>query len=89
MASIGGIIMLIYSIILIIKAFKESIWWGLGYMFVPFVSLIFVFMHWQICKEPFLRMILAVVLYAVGFGLMTPTIMENAKQQQQQIEQQN
>ncbi len=76
LAAIGCIIALIYGIILLIKAFKESVWWGLGSLFVPFVGLIFVFMHWNICKKPFLMALLGTVIYAVGFALMMPALAE-------------
>ena len=82
LAAIGGIIMFVYGIILLIQAFKESILWGLGYLFVPFCSLVFIFMHWDKCKTPFLRLLIGLVIYAVGFGLLTPSLIEKAKEQQ-------
>lgn len=41
-------------IILIVKAFCKSIWWGLGFLFVPFVPIIFVAVHWRETKRAFL-----------------------------------
>ena len=43
--AIAVIINLIYGIVLIINAFQVSILWGLGYLFVPFVSLVFIGVH--------------------------------------------
>ncbi len=83
--AVGAIIMAIFSIIIYIKAFKESIWWGLGSLFVPFVSLVFVIMNWQMCKKPFLIMIGGALILGAGTGLLMPSIIANA---QQQIEQQ-
>jgi len=71
---IGVIIGLIYGIKLLILAFQTSVLWGLGYLFVPFVSLIFIVMHWDKTKSPFLRCLLAIPFYVVGFLLMpSPT----------------
>ena len=88
LAVIGGIIMLVYGIILLIQAFKESILWGLGYLFIPFCSLVFIVMHWDKCKTPFLRLLVGLVIQAVGIGLLSPSLIEKAKEQQQQMEQQ-
>ncbi|HEY1171463.1 MAG TPA: hypothetical protein VGH19_08855 [Verrucomicrobiae bacterium] len=70
---IGIAIAFIFGIQLLILAFRTSILWGLGYIFVPFVSLIFVVVHWDEAKTPFLRgllcipfMILGVVLSSMG-----------------------
>jgi len=51
MTAIGGILiavasiaMMVFGIQILIKAFQESVWWGLGYILVPFVSLIYIVM---------------------------------------------
>ena len=54
LAGIGGIAVMVFGVILLVKAFQTSVLWGLGYIFVPFVSLVFVVMHWQETKKPFL-----------------------------------
>ena len=74
LCAIGGIIMLIFGIILLIKAFQESVLWGLGYLFVPFVSLVFVIMHWDKCKSPFLKSLIGVAIYVVGIIMLAPTL---------------
>ena len=38
---------------LLVDAFSEGILWGLGYLFVPFVSLIFVATHWNKTRKTF------------------------------------
>jgi uncharacterized membrane protein len=67
---IGLILALIYGIILMVKAFQASVWWGLGYLFVPFVALIFVFTHWEVAKKPFLMNLLAIALMIAGLMLL-------------------
>lgn len=70
---IGIIIGLIYGIQLIILAFRESILWGLGYLFVPFVSLIFLVVHWDEAKSPFLKSLFAIPFYIIASLLMQPS----------------
>jgi hypothetical protein len=67
---IGVIISLIYGIILLIAAFQESVLWGLGYLFVPFVALVFIFMHWEQTKKPFLMSLLSIPFFLLGVILM-------------------
>ena len=66
---IGLVISLVYGIKLLIIAFKTFILWGLGSIFVPFVGLIFVIMHWQETKSPFLRSLLAIPFFIIGILL--------------------
>ncbi len=66
----GFLIGLIYGLKLLILAFKTSILWGLGYMFVPFVSLIFIIVHWDEAGSPFLKCFLSIPFYIIGMILM-------------------
>lgn len=67
---VGAVIGLIFGIILLIKAFQTHILWGLGSIFVPFVSLIFIIMHWEVAKSPFLKGLIAIPFYATGVILL-------------------
>lgn len=54
---LGGLLMLVSmatNVWIIVLAFQESVAWGLGSVFIPFVSLIFVIQFWQETKRPFL-----------------------------------
>ena len=66
---IGGLIGLVYGIILLIKAFQTSILWGLGYLFIPFCSLVFIIMHWEDTKKPFLMGLISIPFYIAGMIL--------------------
>lgn len=67
---LGLIIAIVYGFIILIKAFQESIFWGLGCIFLSFpVSLIFVIMHWDDCKKPFLMNILGSIIMIIGIVL--------------------
>lgn len=69
MVILGFIIMLVGGIWLLIEAFKESVLWGLGCLFIPIVSLIFVILHWDKAGKPFLIQIVGLILFAIGGGL--------------------
>lgn len=59
-------IMLVGGIMILIAAFRESVLWGLGCLFIPIVGLIFVLAHWREAKAGFLIQLfgLAVLLLA-------------------------
>jgi len=69
---IGLVVHLIGWIMLIVVAWRESIWWGLLSIFVPFVALIFVITHWQDAKRPFLISISGTAVFVLG-AMVTPT----------------
>ncbi len=72
LAGIGGIAMMVFGVILLVKAFQTSVLWGLGYLFVPFVSLVFVVMYWQETKKPFLYLLAGSAIMVVGLVLGMP-----------------
>lgn len=43
--AVGFIISVVAGIWFLVVAFKQSVLWGLGCLFVPFVSLIFLIIH--------------------------------------------
>lgn len=72
LAVVGGIGMLIFAIQMLILAFKKSVGWGIGSLLLSFpVLFIFVFLNWSSCKTPFLRWLGALVVWGIGFGLIT------------------
>ncbi|MCJ8328525.1 MAG: hypothetical protein HRT89_03100 [Lentisphaeria bacterium] len=54
LAIFGIVVIVVCSFWMLLLAFQESILWGLGYMFVPFVSMIFIISFWSETKRPFL-----------------------------------
>lgn len=63
---IGLIIALVFGIQILILAFKESVLWGLGSMFVPFVGLIFIIKFWEKTKKPFLYYLTCIPFFIIG-----------------------
>jgi hypothetical protein len=71
---LGLLISIVAGIWLLVVAFKTSVWWGLGSLLIPFVALIFVIMHWQVAKKPFLWNLLGAVLIVVPV-MMNPELL--------------
>lgn len=67
---IGVLIAAVGGIWLLITGFGESILWGLAMLFIPLVGLIFVILHWDKAKKPFLVNIVGAAIIFVGSLLM-------------------
>jgi hypothetical protein len=68
----GGILLLIGSIMFIVNAFKVSVGWGLGVLFLAPVGLVFLVKNWQESKKSFLLSIAGTALIVVGALLGQP-----------------
>ena len=69
---VGIIISAFGGIWLLVVAFQESVLWGLGCLFVPIVSLVFVIMHWEKGGKPFLISLGGGVIALIGTSMMVP-----------------
>ena len=68
----GVVMMLIGAIQILISAFRESILWGLGCLFLPFCALIYLIVHWEDAKSGFflkLKGIFVIVLAVFGMAI--------------------
>jgi len=63
---LGMILSVVGGLWLLVVAFQTSVWWGLGSLFIPIVGLVFVIMHWQPSKKPFLISVVGSVLLIIG-----------------------
>lgn len=77
LAVVGGIGMLVFVIQILIHAFKKSIGWGLASLLIPLVIFVYVAQNWAEVKTPFLRWLICLVVYGIGFGLMTAGAISN------------
>ena len=66
---VGLIISLVGGIWLLVEAFKTSILWGLGSLFVPFVSIVFAIKYWGRAGRPFLISLAGAVLMIIGSAM--------------------
>ena len=53
----------------LIAAFKTSILWGLGCLFIAPVSLIFLVLHWDVAKNPFFLQLAGIAMAFLGSNL--------------------
>ena len=73
--AVGIIIFLVYNILFLVEAFKVHIGWGLGCLFFGgIVSLIFLILHWDVAKRPFLRSLLAIPVFIIAAALWAATV---------------
>jgi hypothetical protein len=63
---LGFVVNAIAGVVILIKAFKVSVGWGLAVMFLPFAALFFVIKNWDDTKTPFLVGIGGGVLMFLG-----------------------
>ena len=68
---VGGILSLVGGIWFLVVAFKKSLLWGLGVIFIPFMGLVFLVLHWRAAGRPFGLSLLGIVLVGVGRMLAT------------------
>lgn len=55
---LGLLVSVAGGIMFLIASFKESVWWGLAVLFLPFAAMVFLFMHWGAAKKGFLTQVL-------------------------------
>jgi hypothetical protein len=66
---VGAAVMLIGGIWLLVIMFQTSLPWGIIGILIPVTSLIFVAMHWEESRRPFLIQVAGVILYVAGMSL--------------------
>jgi hypothetical protein len=64
------IINLVASIWFLVAAFRESILWGLAILFLPVAGIVFLIMHWDEVRTPFLLNLLAIMLFVISFFVL-------------------
>jgi hypothetical protein len=74
LVALAGILILILgNMWFLVRAFQESILWGLGCLLLPFVSLAFLILHWRSAKDPFF-----LALYGLGAVFLVAVIAPGA-----------
>lgn len=66
----GGLVCFGTGLWLLVLAFQEGIWWGLGSLLLSPVMLVFVILHWDRAKSPFLINLAGVAAVFVGAVLL-------------------
>ena len=65
----AGLVYLIYTIKILVLAFKSSVWWGLGSIFIPFCIYLYVALNWPATKRAVLLSLLIIPLTIIGMYL--------------------
>jgi glutaredoxin len=63
---IGLILLVLGGIVNLVRAFQESVWWGLASLFIPLASLAFTICHWARAKGSVLCMVIGIALMGAG-----------------------
>jgi len=71
---LGLVIALFGGLMFLVAAFRESIWWGLACLFLPFVSFFFLIVHWRVAKKPFFLQLLGLAVMVIGAILSPQTL---------------
>lgn len=69
---VGGVLMLVGGVMFIVNAFKVSVAWGLGVLFLAPIGLIFLVKNWQENKKSFFIQIAGLAFVIVGSVLGHP-----------------
>ena len=72
---VGALIASIGGMMQVSAAFRQSIWWGLGFLFVPFVNLAFIVVHWSKAKTGSLASLAGLALI-LGGVVTSPRVRE-------------
>ena len=59
------------QVLLLVRIFQQSIGWGLGTLFIPFVAIIAIIKFWEHTKRPFIGSLLCAAIIIMGL-IMTP-----------------
>ena len=70
----GFLLLVVGGIWFIVTAFRESILWGLGVLFVPLVPLIFLILEWPSAKRPFFWQLWGIALVVLGAVVLSAPI---------------
>lgn len=64
--AIGALLSFVANIWLLVQAFRVSLLWGLAYLFLPFAGLVFLVVHWQEARRPFLVGLAGMLVMGAG-----------------------
>jgi hypothetical protein len=63
---IGLLIFIVGGIAFLVVAFRTSVIWGLGCIFIAPVQILYLFLHWNDAKKPFLIQVIGGVIMLVS-----------------------
>ena len=63
---VGIVLSIAAYVMIVIEAFKTTIWWGIGTLLIQIVGLVFVIMYWDQTKKYVMWIILSILLVVIG-----------------------
>ena len=78
---LGSLLVVIGFLMLLVAAFRVSIWWGLASLLIPFVQLIFVFIHWSESKSAIFTQTIGLLLILAALLVGGQAFTDQYKQQ--------
>ena len=72
---LAALVMVVGSLMVIVAAFRQSVLWGLAYLFLPFAALVFIIKYWAEAKAGFLTSMVG-FLAVIGAIFAVPEIRE-------------
>lgn len=70
---VGFLAMAVGGIWLMVAAFRKSVLWGLGYLFVPFVGLVFLIIECKNVWKPFAINVVGALVVGGALAIFIPT----------------
>ena len=70
---IGFIVFSVGYLWIVVNAFKKDVLWGLSCLFIAFVTMIFLLLHWDDCRRAFCVCTAGLIICLVGF-IVGPTL---------------
>ena len=64
--AVGIGIILIANTMIVIKAFKTTLLWGFGTLFIPIVTLAYIVLYWDKTKKYVLWLLFGLLLFVIG-----------------------
>ena len=65
--AVAVVVSTIAGIWLLIEAFRVHVLWGLALIFFPILGIVFVIMHWDTARKPFLLNLLSLLIFLAAF----------------------
>ncbi len=64
--AMGLVVALIGNVVFLKVAFRRSLWWFFGCLFIPLLDIVFLFWNWKATAKPFGIGLLGLILAHVG-----------------------
>ena len=66
---LGLAVALVGNVMFLTVAFRRSLWWFFGCLFIPVVDIVFLFLNWKATAKPFGVGLLGLIVMGVGAGM--------------------